>query len=403
MAAGSHISLFSGVGMTDLAAEAFGFTTIATAEQSDWCRSVLTKRFPDASHFQDVRDVSRVATALRAPQRPLLVSGGFPCQDISLAGHGAGIAEGTRSGLWSEFARVIREFTPDYVLIENVAALRGRGLDRVLRDLHDLGYNAKWDCLPAAAVGAPHMRDRMFIVATLMDDEDANRILDPETSEGIIGSVFAGAFAIVGKLPRAGRMVEGTVYEDKPSAMQRDVKKALKAGQMLLPSPAKSEPGWRNLDVRDKDGNAPAHPNQRFFNATDGRCVQKGVAQVAKMFPNLAPASNPLLPTPTTRDGMGGPGRSPKRTGGPNLRTVVNEQDGDYKLNPLWVEWMMGLPADWTNPDVSNDDLGTFEGWAIERLPRTDAAAPHRRRRLEACGNGLVPQVAAVALSWILS
>jgi DNA (cytosine-5)-methyltransferase 1 len=93
-----------------------------------------------------------------------LLCGGFPCQDISLAGRGAGI-EGERSSLWFEFARLIRELEPRWIVVENVPALTSRGLDRVLRDLAESGYDAEWDCLPASAFGAPHRRDRIWIVA----------------------------------------------------------------------------------------------------------------------------------------------------------------------------------------------------------------------------------------------
>ena len=93
-----------------------------------------------------------------------LICGGFPCQDISVAGKGAGIG-GSRSGLWTEYARIIGEVRPRYVIVENVAALLDRGLERVLGDLAALGYDAEWHCIPASAVGAPHRRDRVWIVA----------------------------------------------------------------------------------------------------------------------------------------------------------------------------------------------------------------------------------------------
>jgi DNA (cytosine-5)-methyltransferase 1 len=92
------------------------------------------------------------------------ICGGFPCQDISHAGKGAGI-EGERSGLWFEYARLIGELRPRYVFVENVSALLNRGIDRVLGDLAALGYDAEWHCIPASAVGAPHRRDRIWIVA----------------------------------------------------------------------------------------------------------------------------------------------------------------------------------------------------------------------------------------------
>jgi DNA (cytosine-5)-methyltransferase 1 len=93
-----------------------------------------------------------------------VLCGGFPCQDISLAGRGAGLA-GERSGLWREFARLIGELRPRYVLVENVPALTSRGLDVVLADLAACGFDAEWDHLPASAFGAPHRRDRIWLVA----------------------------------------------------------------------------------------------------------------------------------------------------------------------------------------------------------------------------------------------
>lgn len=412
---GDHISLFAGVGMTDSAAESFGFQTAVTAEADEFNRSVLRKRFPSATHFADVREVRALRLLTYAPRvggqprtRPLMVSGGFPCQDVSLSGHGAGL-DGARSGLWSEFARVIREFQPQYVLIENVAALRGRGLDRVLADLASMAYEARWDCIPAAAVGAPHMRDRMFIAAVrsgTMPHEG-----EYERSLGFVDNV-AGE-----KLPRAGSMRAGFVAQDTPIATQRAAKAAVKAGEMLLPSPAKHEPGWRNLEILDRSGKSPAHPNQRFYDKATGRVVQKGVAQIAAMFPNLKPASHALLPTPrraanewrTTRNApshgkshgktLAGEVNDQERAAG---RTPAKPSDSAGNLSPRWVEWLMGLPAEWTNPDVDNADLVPFEGWDAERRPRTEQDAPHRRKRLEACGNGLVPQAAAVALSWMV-
>jgi DNA (cytosine-5)-methyltransferase 1 len=99
-----------------------------------------------------------------------ILAGGFPCQDLSYAGKGAGI-DGERSGLWAEYARLIRELRPRYVVVENVSALLARGLGRVLGDLAACGYDAEWDCIPASAVGAPHRRDRIWLIAYSQCDE----------------------------------------------------------------------------------------------------------------------------------------------------------------------------------------------------------------------------------------
>lgn len=151
--------LFSGIGGFSLGLERAGFTTQYFCEIDPYCRGVLAKHWPHVPCFEDVRTVRGVDLT------PVdLLCGGFPCQDISLAGKGAGLS-GERSGLWFEYARLIDEIRPRYVLIENVSALRSRGLDRVLGSLAALGYDAEWHCIPACAVGAPHRRDRVWIVA----------------------------------------------------------------------------------------------------------------------------------------------------------------------------------------------------------------------------------------------
>lgn len=152
-------SLFAGIGGFDLGFERAGFTIRWQVEIDPWARAVLTKHWPTVPKYPDVREVG--AHTLEPVD---VLCGGFPCQDISLAGKGAGI-EGQRSGLWAEYARLIGELRPRYVVVENVAALRTRGLDRVLGDLAACGYDAEWDCVPASAVGAPHRRDRLWLVA----------------------------------------------------------------------------------------------------------------------------------------------------------------------------------------------------------------------------------------------
>ena len=151
--------LFAGIGGLGLGLERSGLGPVVwQVEQDEYARRVLAKHWPEARRYSDVREVG--AHNLEPVD---LICGGFPCQDISVAGAGAGI-EGERSGLWREFARIIRELQPRYVVVENVPALTARGLGVVLGDLAD-GYDAVWDCISAASVGAPHIRDRLFIVA----------------------------------------------------------------------------------------------------------------------------------------------------------------------------------------------------------------------------------------------
>ena len=162
-------SLFSGIGGLELGLECalrdggFDVQTTWQCEQDEWCRGVLARHWPAAIRYDDVRGVGADAP------RVDVLCGGFPCQDISVCGRGAGLA-GARSGLWFEFARIIRELRPRVVVVENVAALLSRGGDRVLADLAAAGYDALWETVRAADVGAPHKRERLFVVAWRVAD-----------------------------------------------------------------------------------------------------------------------------------------------------------------------------------------------------------------------------------------
>jgi DNA (cytosine-5)-methyltransferase 1 len=179
------LDLFSGIGGFSLGLERAGMRTVAFCEIDPYCRKVLAKHWPDVPIFGDIRElavdegwlVSNTDQRHQPAKEQLpagrqrirsnsidVICGGFPCQDISVAGKGAGI-EGKRSGLWSEYARIIGEVRPRYVIVENVSALLNRGLERVLRDLATLGFDAEWHCIPASAIGAPHRRDRLWLVA----------------------------------------------------------------------------------------------------------------------------------------------------------------------------------------------------------------------------------------------
>jgi len=140
-----------------------GFETVAFCEIEDYPRRVLAKHWPKVPCYNDVRELTGARLAADGIAVDV-ICGGFPCQDISFAGKGAGLA-GERSGLWREYARIIRELRPRFVIVENVSALLSRGLADVLGSLAALGYDAEWHCIPASAVGAPHRRDRLWIVA----------------------------------------------------------------------------------------------------------------------------------------------------------------------------------------------------------------------------------------------
>jgi len=163
------LDLFSGIGGFSLGLERTGgFETVAFCEIEEFPRKVLNKHWPDVPIYEDVRNVT--AERLRADGIiPDIITGGFPCQDISVAGNQAGIGEGTRSGLWSECARLLGDIRPRYAIFENVTALlsgdNGRWFEQVLWDISKVGYDAEWHCISASELGAYHHRDRVWILA----------------------------------------------------------------------------------------------------------------------------------------------------------------------------------------------------------------------------------------------
>jgi DNA (cytosine-5)-methyltransferase 1 len=169
------LDIFSGIGGFSLGLERAGMRTVAFCEADPFCRAVLAKHWPNVPCYDDVRTLS--AARLAADGIAVdVICGGFPCQDISFAGKGAGLA-GERSGLWYEFHRLIEEIRPRCAIIENVSALRSRGLDAVLGSLAAIGYDAEWHCIPASAVGAPHRRDRIWIVAYRNADDESQSVI----------------------------------------------------------------------------------------------------------------------------------------------------------------------------------------------------------------------------------
>ena len=173
------LHLFAGAGGGILADILAGVQPVCAVEIEDYPQRVLARRFPGLPIWDDVRtfraDNHECADAfawLREHRDGLVVAGGFPCQDISCAGKGGGVEGGERSGLWREFARILGEIRPRFAFMENSPFLVGRGLGIVLGDLASLGYDARWQVLAAGDVGARHLRERIWIAASLQDGDE---------------------------------------------------------------------------------------------------------------------------------------------------------------------------------------------------------------------------------------
>lgn len=178
----THLSLFSGIGGIDLAAHWAGFRTVAFVERDPFCQKVLAKNFPGVPIHDDVTTFDPspyVGTTL--------VSGGFPCQDVSSAHDNMGI-EGARSSLFRELVRTARIVRPRFLLMENVPGLIARGLGVVLGELAEIGMDAEWCLTSAATAGAPHLRERLWIVAYAHSERfQAPQVFRERIKQSVIG------------------------------------------------------------------------------------------------------------------------------------------------------------------------------------------------------------------------
>ena len=170
-------SLFAGIGGLDLGFERAGLQCKWQVEIDNYANQILKKHWPNVARHDDVTTFPPE----KGDWKVEVICAGFPCQDISYAGAGAGL-HGERSGLFFEAIRVVRQLRPRVILLENVAALLTRGLDQVLGTLAEIGFDAEWHCIPAAAVGAPHIRDRIFVLGYANSQSKSTLSINDETS-----------------------------------------------------------------------------------------------------------------------------------------------------------------------------------------------------------------------------
>ena len=348
-------SLFSGIGGLELGLERAGLgPVIWQCEIDPFARQVLAKHWPNTRRFEDVRSVDENAPAVD------LICGGFPCQDLSYAGNGAGL-EGARSGLWFEYLRVVRALRPRCVVVENVPALLTRGLGVVLGGLAESGYDAQWDCLPAAAVGAPHRRDRLFVVAWRVSDTERHALrFEPERGPGAARPANARN--------TESDDVGGETLADITSERGHD--NGPSHGQQPSTQYGPARGGGRFDDVADADGERRSREGNHGAGGTWTIGRESSGDREA-----LADADRARRRSPG--QGAGGPGeRSPR---GDN----AHGRDVSYAWPPgpgdmhAWGR----LPVE-AQPAICRGANGVPRGMD--------------RRRLKALGNAVVPQVAEV-------
>ncbi|MCP2337478.1 DNA (cytosine-5-)-methyltransferase [Actinomadura rupiterrae] len=334
-------SLCTGYGGLDLAVHAVvaGAELVWCADNDRHVGTLLATRWPDVPNLGDLIDVDW-ATVPSVD----LVTAGFPCQDISFAGRGAGIRKDTRSGLWIIIADAVRLLRPRYVFLENVAALRSRGLDTVLGDLAALGYDTAWMCLRASDVGAPHQRDRIFILAA-HPDSPGPRTPEPGPAQGLRTAVPPGRR---GQLPAVA----------DPGGVQRQRHRA--PGILAGPrSQAAAEPG--NAAQHRRPVAADAQGGRRDALKPEQPPLQRGLDAARGGAPDWCDYESAVR---SWENLLGRPAPCPTEPG----------RNGRPRLNARFVEWMMGLP----------------DGHV------TDLPLP-RGAQMRILGNGVVPQQAAAA------
>lgn len=279
-----------------------------------------------------------------------IITGGFPCQDISLAGKGAGIKDGTRSGLWSYFADAIGVLRPRYVFIENVSALAVRGLDRVLCDLAEVGFDAEWVCLRASDVGAPHRRERLFCLATNTDSVGWEGWTGSRSEQTRWGQLAHSDLALADST--SNRWDEGRA---EPTRVQGRLDVAQRSGSTpsdTLRHGCERDKKLNSTSSVGLDGQHRGHVDRRSLE--DQRDTELGKSQVAWGNYELAIRRWEAI-----------------------TRTAPPAVDERGRLDPRFAEWMMGFP----------------EGW-VESIPRN--------QQLKCVGNAVVPQCGAEALRQLL-
>lgn len=339
-------STFSGVGGMDLGLERAGMSVAWQAEIDEWSRRVLEWHWPDAEIFDDVRAVSGDASPVG------LLCGGFPCQDLSVAGKRAGLA-GERSGLFFEFARIADELRPDWLIVENVVGLLsssdGRDFGIVLSTLAEIGYGLAWRVLDARFFGVPQRRRRVFIIGRLGDDGSA-ALRALEAGGG--GDLAAGECSWESDSPRTGGRpsVSGPLTRRYGKGVNTTVDDGAVVVSSAFYSTGESQAGFARTD-----GVSPTLKIGSGFGIASPPAVSFAQNQRGEL------RETPISAQLTTGGGKLGEGYA-----------AVRADSAVRRLTPTECERLMGWPDGWTAVDG-------------EKTPDT--------RRYAACGNGVVANV----------
>ncbi len=376
------LDLFAGIGGFALGLEATGFfRTTCFVENEPYCQAVLRHHWPDVPVLGDIRDVRR--EDLPDPN-PGLICGGFPCQPFSHAGKQR--AQDDPRHLWPEMLRLIRECRPDWVIGENVTGLIKLGLDEVLSDLEGEGYATRTFNIPACAVGAPHIRQRLWVVAHAHSESEPDGAFDGNAGQRQLGFGWSEAASHGSDPDKSGsHRAEKHEHDTKYGEAQLRDKQICKSGQVGEDvADTDSDDGGREgsskslgRETRLEHSGCGTQRDmadtriRRQRGAGEGQVEQSGGAEVKRTGQTVADAKSAGSQA-RGRDGMGTANRS-RRNKGQSARTSSKTETTGYGSGHR-------RPEDW---------------WAVEPdVGRVAHGIPARVAQLRALGNAIVPQIA---------
>ena len=359
------LDTFAGIGGFSYAAKYLidqGIETTGFVEIDPFCQKVLSKNFPNIPIYDDI------TTFTARPFQYDIISGGFPCQDISVAGRQKGITQTTRSGLFYELIRVIRMVRPKYVILENVSAILNNGLDIVLAELYEAGYDAEWATFPASLIGAAHQRDRWWLVAYSNNNGSSTSEKSRSTQE------------------TNGRSEErkDIIIESEGSSKSRDSR------NFQLPITDTKSSTWNEHEVEREHGETET---QEIFRDRDSsgdtressNTISKGVEKRISEFDKELQETGSARSSDSSSDR-----RSTSNSNG------IRTQSKDEGYNPSWK-----VPVG--NGETRQTLSPKWRGYVSEPcLRRGDDGLRGRMDRLKALGNSVVPQCAAIPLQRVI-
>lgn len=368
-------SLFSGIGGIELGFERQGFKTKWFVENNPYAKEILKKRFPNTYIYGDITKID-----FKSIPKVDILTGGFPCQDISNAGKRAGI-EGSRSSLWKYYLKAIGEIRPKVAFIENVSALLNRGLDTVLTDLASVGYDAEWYCVPASSVGAWHKRDRVFIISY-----PTNIGLQNKTNEQVLEGKGRGEFQL-GK----SRNIDVSYPNEHRSEIDKRTDKE-----------EAEEIWWKEEgDVSDKRGEdvSDTNINGSFRKDID---TEEGRRDVIGSEGKDVPDTNPAGQQDWSEQHRGKQAQNGKGEFRIGRQDIVSPDVSDTKQGVIQEhECRSGILEEEDRRRKTTRFINGIDEtrgyWSAEpRLGRVANGIPNRVDRIKCIGNAVVPQVAEV-------